>query len=130
MTAVFTLAASLMLGAITATAHHSPSAFDLKASMVKKGVLTKVDWTNPHIQLHLDVKGADGSVTAWTFEGHPPAWFLKAGMRKIDFQKGVGQEVTIDGYPPKDSSSTFGYFTGIVFKDGSKLRFDNGAINQ
>jgi len=122
----FSLALGLVIVAGTAAAHHSPSAYNNTETTVQKGVLTKVDWTNPHIQIHVDVKDQAGKVTPWTFEGHPPAWFQKAGIHKFDFMKGVGQMVTVDGNPAKDGAP-LGYFTGISFADGTKLRFDNNS---
>ena len=66
------LPASLALIAIVcvpALAHHSlAAAYDEKKPVTLKGVITKFDWTNPHVFLFLDVADAGGSVTNWAVE--------------------------------------------------------------
>ena len=113
----------LLLAAGSLSAHHSTSAVvQADKLIVLKGVLSKVEWYNPHIHVYLDVKDAGGSVATWSFEGNPPAWFRRAGVKKEDIEKAVGQEVTIEGSPSKDGSK-FGYWKKITFADGTFLRF-------
>ena len=63
---------AVLVGAIPAWAHHSFGAtFDASKPVTITGVLTKVQWTNPHSHIYLDVKDKDGGLVAWTFEGYP-----------------------------------------------------------
>jgi hypothetical protein len=112
-------AALVIMMSLPASAHHSPNAFDMTKMVVIKGTLKKIDWINPHVQFHVDVEEG-GKVTPWTFEGHPPAWFRKVGVRGMDFQKGMGQAVSVTTNPAK-SGDPFGYFQGITFADGSTM---------
>lgn len=110
-------------------AHHSPSAiFDMEHKFTMSGVCTAVDWVNPHIQLHMDVKDSSGKVTNWTLESNPPAWFKKAGVTRADVVKAVGQTITIEGLRAKDGSN-YGYFLKITFADGSSVEW-NSLLDQ
>jgi hypothetical protein len=62
----------LLLGAPVALAHHSVSGqFDTSKSITLKGVISRVEWINPHIYVHLDVKDENGTVTTWALETLP-----------------------------------------------------------
>ena len=113
----------LLVAAELLSAHHSTSAVvQADKLIVLKGVLSKVEWFNPHIHVFLDVKDASGNVSTWSFEGNPPNWYRKAGVKKEDIEKAVGQDVTIEGSPSRDGSK-FGYWKKITFADGTFLRF-------
>jgi hypothetical protein len=47
-----------------------------------RGTITKMEWTNPHAWLHIDVKGPDGKVVAWMIEGGAPNALLRRGWNK------------------------------------------------
>src|SRR5439155_23059510 len=66
-------AALLVSGAMPLWAHHAFAAeFDAKQPVKSKGVVTKMEWTNPHVWIHLDVKQPDGSVEKWSVEAGTP----------------------------------------------------------
>jgi hypothetical protein len=107
------------------SAHHAPSAvFDMDHRFTLTGVCSKVEWINPHILLHLDVKDASGKIANWTFESNPPLWFKKAGVQRQDVTKAVGQTITIDGLRAKDGTD-YGYFLKITFADGKTLEWNS-----
>jgi hypothetical protein len=109
--------AAMLAVAVPALAHHSFSAeFDGSKTFVVKGVLTKVDWTNPHIYLYMDVMGPGGAVQQYAFSSGPPAALRRAGIKKSDFQ--VGEAVTITGAPAKDGSKHLGWLKMIKCADG------------
>lgn len=111
------MAASLSLST-AAWAHHSFAAeYDSNQLITLKGVITKVDWTNPHIYVHLDVKDANGNVVNWSLEGYPPNTLKRTGLSR-DLLK-VGDTVTITAYKSKDGSNT-GAGREVTFADGSK----------
>ncbi len=67
------LALPLLLMAVPVLAHHSFGAeYDVTKPVTVMGVITKIDWTNPHTYLFVDVKDDKGKVANWKFEGYPP----------------------------------------------------------
>lgn len=115
------LTAALLLAVGSLWAHHSPSAeFDMSKRITVSGVLTKVDWINPHITLAMEVKNESGKVETWSFESNPPAWFRRVGVTRNDLAKAIGQTVTAEGVRSKDGSP-FGYMQKITLPDGTSL---------
>jgi hypothetical protein len=109
-----------------AFAHHAFSAeFDGTKTIVVKGVLAKVDWTNPHIQIYLDSKGPDGKFQRYTFASGPPGMLHRAGIKKSDFL--IGETVTITGAPAKDGTQLLGWMKMIKYGDGHVFVYRNGA---
>jgi len=95
--------AGLLLAPAVVLAHHSFSAeFDAAKKITLKGVVTKVDWMNPHIFIYLDVKDDSGAVTHWQCEGGPPNTLMRQGWTRKSVQ--VGDEITVNGSLAKDGS--------------------------
>lgn len=95
----FALAFIVVGGAVspTARAHHSFAAmYDAAKPIRLVGVLSKVEWTNPHAHFYLDVKGRDGKVTTWICEGAGPGALSRRGFNKTDVK--IGDVLTVDGY--------------------------------
>jgi len=76
--------------------------FDASKAIRLKGVLTKVEWTNPHIYLYLDVKDEEGKVLNWGFEGGAPGALSRRGFKRNDMK--VGDTLVVDGYRARDGS--------------------------
>jgi hypothetical protein len=115
---ILAAALGLMLVAAPAWAHHSFAAeYDSNQLITLKGVITKVEWTNPHIYFHIDVKDASGSVVNWSLEGYPPNTLKRTGFSR-DLLK-VGDQITVTAYKSKDGSNT-GAGREVTFPDGSK----------
>ena len=112
--------------ALPALAHHAFTAeFDGSKTIVVKGVLTQVEWTNPHIQIYLDAMGPDGKLQHYTFASGPPNMLHRAGIRKSDFR--IGETVTITGAPAKDGTQLLGWMKMIKYPDGHVFVYRNGA---
>src|SRR5437879_9601025 len=100
-------------------AHHSVQAeFDLDKPFNVSGVVTKVEWINPHSYLFLDVKDATGKVKHWAFEMAGPGALRKAGLSRAD-RGGLkaGDVVTVNGVLAKDGSD-LGLLKDIKLPDG------------
>jgi len=99
-------------------AHHSFAAeYDSSQLITLTGKITKVEWTNPHIYIHIDVPEADGKITSWGLEGYPPNTLKRTGFPRALLKE--GDTVTITAYKAKDATST-GAGREITFPDGSK----------
>ncbi|HEY3157849.1 MAG TPA: DUF6152 family protein [Vicinamibacterales bacterium] len=91
-------------GAMPAWAHHSFGAtFDANTPVTITGVLTRVQWTNPHSHIFLDVKDKDGAVVAWMFEGYPSVVLSRIGWTRDQTMK-IGDTVTVFGWRARDHS--------------------------
>jgi hypothetical protein len=108
-------------GAATAAlAHHSFAAvFDGEQAVTMTGTVVSIDWMNPHFHFALDVKGADGAVTRWRFEGHPPNMLVRQGWRR-DVTLTPGAVVTVDGWLAR-SEPNLGAVRWVTFADGKRL---------
>ena len=99
-------------------AHHSFAAeYDSQTVLTLNGTISKIEWTNPHIYIHLDVKDPAGKVTTWSLEGYPPNTLKRTGFSR-DLLK-EGGKITITAYKAKDGSNT-GAGREVTFPDGSK----------
>ena len=108
--------------------HHAPSAiFDMKKPVTLTGVVTKVEWVNPHIVLFMDVKGESGNIDAWKFESNPPKWFSKVGVNRADFAAAIGQEVSVLVVAAIDGSK-YGYLEKMTFPNGDVIAVDRADI--
>ena len=108
--------AVLGLGARPVMAHHAFSAeFDANRPVQLEGVVTRMEWVNPHSWIHVDVKKPDGTVEKWMVEGGTPNTLLRRGLRKQDLL--AGTEIKVDGYQAKD---------GGLRANGRNLTLSNG----
>jgi len=116
---------SLVLAAIPAIqAHHSFAAeFDTAKPVKMTGVVTKVEWQNPHIWFYVDVKSGDGTVTNWGFSGGAPGQLMRRGITKKVIQEGM--TVTVEGFRSKDGSNNANG-ARVTFLDGRSV-FTAGA---
>jgi DNA/RNA endonuclease YhcR with UshA esterase domain len=91
-------AAGLVAAAARAPlAHHSFAAeYDAQAPVTVSGVVNRVEWTNPHAYVYVDVKDADGTVVTWAFEGYPPNTLKRIGFPRSLLK--AGDAITITGW--------------------------------
>jgi hypothetical protein len=118
---------TLLLAAVPVLAHHGSAGFDQNKPVHFTGKISSVDWSNPHVVIHVDVAGADGQVTTWLVNTYAPNAAKRMGYPQTDFA--AGTELTIDGYQAIDGSNHVNG-TNILFPDGRKIVspdcFDNG----
>jgi hypothetical protein len=109
-------------GAPQAQAHHSAGAeFDLSKTVVLKGTVAKVDWMNPHIYFHIDVKEADGSTVQWHIESIPVAFARKSGITKDMILDG-GKPVELTAAPAWREQH-LGWAKKLKLSDGRTIQF-------
>jgi hypothetical protein len=97
------LGLALLGGAISASAHHAFAAeFDSNKPVHFTGTVTKMEWVNPHAWIHVDVKGADGTVANWAIEAGTPNVLYRRGFTKESLL--AGTVIVVDGYQAKDGS--------------------------
>src|SRR6266487_2854278 len=100
---------SVVAGLVVATpgvvvAHHSFAAeFDAGKPLTLKGIVTKIEWANPHTYFYMDVTGADGKVVNWGMEMGSPNGLMRQGWTRNTLH--VGDEVTVEGSQAKDGAN-------------------------
>ncbi len=98
--------ALVIAGATTTQAHHSFAAqYDNNKPVNMTGALTKLEWTNPHVYIYIDVTdAATKKVTNWAFEMGPPHMLQRSGWKRNSLK--TGEVLTIDGWLARDGSNT------------------------
>jgi len=115
---IFLIVAALTAASVM-SAHHSFAAeYDSNKPITVTGTVTKVEWTNPHARIYLDVKDDKGVVTNWNFEMGGPLQLKRLGWQRDSVK--VGDELKIDGYIAKDGSKRANA-RNVVFADGRKI---------
>lgn len=121
MTRSFRVLAAVLLVAPVApvVAHHSfATQYDADAPVSLTGVVTKVEWTNPHARFYLDVKGNDGAVVSWNFELASPNVLRRNGWLRNSLE--AGDTVTVEGSRARDGSHMANART-VTLKDGTQV---------
>ena len=116
------LLCSMLLGllrpATPAFAHHSVGAeFDLSKRITLQGRVTKIEWTNPHVYVYLDVSGG-GKNANWACEAAGPNTLARQGWNRMSLK--IGDRVTVVGYQARDGANVASA-REVVLADGRKL---------
>ena len=122
------LLAGVAAAAVPAFAHHSLFAvFDEGQTVTLKGVVSKVEWVNPHVYLYLDVADAAGKLTTWSVETFPPSTLRRAGLTREKL--GLGQNITLVGYKARNGKD-LAFLRTITFADGREVMIALGDIKE
>ena len=116
------LALVLAAFATPLAAHHSFGAeYDANQPITLTGVLTRIEWTNPHSFFYMDVSDKDGKVANWKFEGYGPGVLYRLGWKK-DVTMKPGDRITVFAWRARDGSN-WAHSREITLADGRKLMF-------
>jgi len=119
-TVMFAVVATL-IAAVPAAAHHSFSAeYDATTMVILQGVVSKVEWSNPHAHIYIDVKDESGKVTTWNMEGQPPSMLIRKGFTRGIVN--VGDTISTTGFVARDNSARVSRCE-ITTADGRKYNF-------
>jgi hypothetical protein len=111
--------AGAWFGSGRAVAHHSlASQFDESKPLTLQGVVTKVEWVNPHVWVYIDVKDKSGATEQWSLETLPPAMLRKGGLRSD--MLGKGEMVTVLAYRGR-TDAKLAFLRKITFGDGREV---------
>ena len=118
---LFALVCSCLLGGPRlAAAHHSFAAiFDKDRPITLNGVLTRVDWTNPHMFFHVDVTNSGGQVEHWAFESYPPSMMARQGWNRDTVKP--GDRVTVTGWRTRNGDRPLAGGNKMTLPDGRVL---------
>jgi len=118
------LAFSMVLGA-----HHSFEAeYDFTKPVKLSGVVTKMEWMNPHGHFYIDVKDEKGNVTNWNLELGAIPVLLKQGWRKDSLK--VGDQVSVDAFLPKDGTKSMANARRVTMANGKSVFAGSSAPGQ
>ena len=117
------LAASIVAGVISsspAMAHHAfGGEFDANRPILLRGTVTRVQWVNPHVWIHIAVTKDDGTTEEWMVEGGSPNTLTRLGVTADSVK--VGTELVIDGYQARDPTLLRANGRNITYPDGRQL---------
>ncbi len=112
----------------TIFAHHNSSVkYNTSATDSIAGVVTRVEWRNPHVYLYVAVESLESQSAIWEIEGPPPAALRRAGWGSEDIQ--IGDQIAIDGHPARDSSSNVFLMNSLTTTDNTIIGMDIGLAS-
>lgn len=124
---VFGIAVALgvILARPPAFAHHSFAVeYDANKPIEGTGVIAKVDWTNPHVRIYVDIADASGTVTTWSLELGSPNSVRRRGWTKNDLR--VGDTISFKGYAGR-KIPTRSVALSITVANGRSLKISGGS---
>ena len=111
--------------AAAAAAHHSFAAiYDPQKPVTVTGVVTGVEWLNPHAHFFVDVENEEGVAENWDFELASPNGLMRLGWTRNSLKP--GDEVTVEGFLARDGSNRVNT-RNVTLADGRKM-FTGDAV--
>jgi len=114
------LLSGLLLSAAPAVAHHAfATEFDANKQVTMKGIVTKIDWANPHVWFYLNVKTDSGLIENWGFEMGGPNSLRNSGWTKETMK--IGDELVVEGFLARNGSKNVNAKNVTMASTGKKL---------
>ena len=118
--AVLLVGVGMLLAGRPVVAHHAFSAeFDSEKPIKLMGAVTRLDWTNPHAWIYIDVKDETGKVANWGFELASPNGLMRSGWTRLSLKP--GDVVTVEGSRAKNGANNANAQVVILARTGQKL---------
>lgn len=113
------LLVSCLLHPASGFSHHSFNAeFDIEKPVSLTGKVTRMQWSNPHGWVYIDVENEDGTVTNWALETSAANNLIRRGWKREDLP--AGTTIVVEGFQARNGSPTAN-IRGIVLEDGRRL---------
>jgi hypothetical protein len=117
--ALLLVTVGVLYGAVAIVAHHSITGeFDPSKTVTLKGHVTKIEWTNPHARIYIDVVQPNGSVVNWNVELAAVSALARNGWTRSALK--IGDTVTVDGIHAR-SGAPIANARSVVLPDGRKV---------
>jgi hypothetical protein len=114
------LVAALALAHLPARAHHSPSMFDQGRDLTLEGVITRFEWTNPHVYIHVEMENEHRQSVVWVVEAQSPRVMNLFGWSPTSLVP--GDRVTVAANPLRSGATRTALGRAVVRQDGTTLR--------
>lgn len=119
---IFAVVSLLSFFAAPLIAHHSFGAeYDASQPITVTGVLTRIEFTNPHSFIYIDVIDSKGAVSNWRLEGYPPNVLYRNGWKKDATMK-AGDKISVTGWRSRDGSN-WAHSREVTLPTGKKMIF-------
>ena len=110
----------ILCAGVALAAHHSFTLeYDSNKRITLKGVVTKVEWTNPHARFYIDVTDEKGTVSNWNLELASPSALVRNGWTSRSLK--VGDRVTVEGFGPRAAGTNRVNARSVVLADGRSV---------
>jgi len=110
----------VLLSVAPARAHHAfATEFDAKKPVTMKGIVTKIDWANPHVWFYLNIKTESGLIENWGFEMGGPNSLRNSGWTRETMK--IGDEIIVDGSLAKNGTRSVNAKSVTMASTGKKL---------
>ena len=117
---------AITIGGSPVRAHHSPAAYDLQAGIELDGIVTRVQWANPHGFVYLETQSEGSESAVWQLEVDAPSNMERHGWYRDSLV--TGERVTAQVFPPRNSSKNAGKLFAFVKADGTRLSYMDPAL--
>ena len=125
--AVTMLFISFIVGTSTSAHHNDSVKYDTSITDSIIGMVTRIEWRNPHIYLYLSVESTNSQSAIWEIEGPPPAALRRAGWSREDLE--IGDRISIDGHPARNSNSTEFLMNSLTTAESTTIGMDIGLAS-